>query len=50
CFAFDAECSDLETILDAQTAILYPIMLPDRLELLLQRADGLIQATVLNNR
>jgi CHAT domain-containing protein len=46
CFAFDAECSDLETILDAQTAILYPIVLPDRLELLLQRADGLIQATV----
>ena len=45
CVTFGNECTDLGQILDAQTAVLYPIVLPDRLELLLQRADGLVQAT-----
>jgi CHAT domain-containing protein len=40
------ECTHIEQMLDAQTAVLYPIPLSDRLELLLHRADGLIQVTV----
>ena len=40
------ECTHLDELLDAQTAVLYPIPLSDRLELLLHRADGLVQVTV----
>ena len=40
------ECTHIEQMLDAQTAVLYPIPLSDRLALLLHRADGLIQVTV----
>ncbi|HEC84931.1 MAG TPA: CHAT domain-containing protein [Thioploca sp.] len=42
------ECTPLEQGLDAQTAVLYPIVLPDRLELLLSlpNVKGLVQATV----
>jgi CHAT domain-containing protein len=46
CVAFGNECTDLEQILDDQTAVLYPIVLPDRLELLLHKGGHLMQATV----
>ncbi len=46
CVDLQTQCTDLAQIIDAQTAVLYPIPLPDRLELLLQRRDGLVQATV----
>ena len=46
CIDTHNECGDLAKILDGQTAILYPIPLPDRLELLLQKRDSLVQATV----
>ncbi|HIE00879.1 MAG TPA: CHAT domain-containing protein [Thiotrichaceae bacterium] len=46
CLNFNTQCFDSETSLDTQTALLYPIPLPDRLELLLQRRDALIQVTV----
>ncbi len=46
CIDLETQCTDFEQLIDAQTAVLYPIPLPDRLELLLQRRDGLIQVTV----
>jgi len=46
CIDLKTECADLKRILDQKTAILYPIMLPTRLELLLYRRDGLVQATL----
>jgi len=46
CLNFNTQCFDSETSLDTQTALLYPIPLPNRLELLLQRREGLIQVTV----
>ena len=46
CIDTQSECGDLAKILDEQTAILYPISLPDRLELLLQKRDSLVQTTV----
>jgi CHAT domain-containing protein len=46
CLDVKTECADLKLILDPKTAILYPIMLPARLELLLYRRDGLKQATL----
>jgi CHAT domain-containing protein len=39
-------CSDLEPLLQPHTAILYPIALPDRLELLLNLPHNLVQITV----
>lgn len=46
CLNFNTQCFDLETSLNTQTALLYPIPLSNRLELLLQRREGLIQVTV----
>ncbi len=46
CVDVTTECTDLKKIIDAKTAVLYPIPLPNRLELLLQLSDGLVQATV----
>jgi len=46
CLNFNTQCFDLETSLDTQTVLLYPIPLPDRLELLLQQRKALIQVTV----
>lgn len=46
CLNFGTDCAEWQQILDAQTAVLYPILLPDRLELLLEQRDNLIQATV----
>ncbi len=46
CIDLKTQCADLKRILDPKTAILYPIMLPTRLELLLYRRDGLVQATL----
>jgi len=46
CLAIKNKCSHVEQMLDAQTAVLYPIVLSGRLELLLQRSDGLVQTTV----
>jgi len=46
CFAIKDECTHIEQMVDAQTAVLYPIALSGRLELLLQRSDGLVQTTV----
>ncbi|MDM8561363.1 CHAT domain-containing protein [Candidatus Parabeggiatoa sp. HSG14] len=46
CIDIKTECADLKRILDTKTAILYPIMLPERLELLLYRDDGLVQVTL----
>ena len=46
CVDIQSECTNLEQILDAKTAVLYPIPLHDRLELLLNLPNGLIQATV----
>jgi CHAT domain-containing protein len=40
------ECTQIKDILDAETAVLYPISLSDRLELLLHRQEGLLQLTV----
>jgi len=46
CIDLKTECADMKRILDPKTAVLYPIMLPARLELLLYRRDGLRQATL----
>ena len=46
CLELQTECTDLEQIIDAETAILYPISLPDRLELLLHRRNSLTQVTI----
>jgi CHAT domain-containing protein len=46
CMTLNEDCVDFKHVLDAQTAILYPIPLADRLEMLLERQDGLVQATV----
>ncbi len=46
CIDLKNECADVKGILDAKTAILYPIMFPTRLELLLYRHDGIVQATL----
>jgi len=43
CLDLNSQCLDLASVLDKQTALLYPIVLPNRLELLLQRHDGLKQ-------
>jgi tetratricopeptide (TPR) repeat protein len=42
CIDLKTECADLKRILDQKTAILYPIMLPTRLELLLYRLGTLV--------
>jgi len=46
CLNLGEDCVDLKRVLDAETAILYPIPLADRLEIILERQDGLVQATV----
>jgi CHAT domain-containing protein len=48
CVTAQTQCIHLEQAIDAQTAVLYPISLPDRLELLLSlpNTNSLIQATV----
>ena len=46
CIDLKTECAEIKRILDQKTAILYPIMLPTRLELLLYRHEGLVQATL----
>jgi CHAT domain-containing protein len=46
CIEIETECSDWKQLLDAQTAVLYPILLPDRLELLLERREGLVQTSI----
>jgi CHAT domain-containing protein len=48
CITFQTECTPLKDALDAHTAILYPIVLSDRLELLLTLpyVDNLKQITV----
>ncbi|MDM8560369.1 CHAT domain-containing protein [Candidatus Parabeggiatoa sp. HSG14] len=48
CVTAQTQCIHLEQAIDAQTAILYPIPLSDRLELLLSlpKTNSLIQATV----
>jgi len=48
CITVQAECTPLKEALDAHTAILYPIVLSDRLELLitLPQVDNLVQITV----
>jgi len=46
CLELQTKCIDLDQIIDAETAVLYPIPLPDRLELLLHRGNSLIQVTV----
>jgi len=46
CIDLETQCTDFDQLIDSQTAVLYPIPLPDRLELLLQRHDGLIQVTI----
>jgi CHAT domain-containing protein len=46
CMTLGEDCVDMKQVLDAQTAILYPIPLADRLEIILERHDGLVQAMV----
>jgi CHAT domain-containing protein len=46
CATILTSCSDLEPLLEPHTAILYPIVLPDRLELLLNLPHNLVQITV----
>ena len=46
CLDLHTQCLDLASLVDKQTALLYPIALPNRLELLLQRHDGLKQFTI----
>ncbi|RKZ75325.1 MAG: hypothetical protein DRQ57_07945 [Gammaproteobacteria bacterium] len=46
CLELQTKCIDLDQIIDAETAVLYPIPLPDRLELLLHRRNSLTQVTV----
>jgi CHAT domain-containing protein len=43
CLDLYRQCLDVGSLLDQQTALLYTILLPNRLELLLQRHDGLKQ-------
>ena len=43
CLDLFSQCLDLGSLLDQETALLYTILLPNRLELLLQRHDGLKQ-------
>ena len=46
CAKILTSCSNLEPLLEPHTAILYPIALPDRLELLLNLPHNLVQVTV----
>jgi CHAT domain-containing protein/predicted negative regulator of RcsB-dependent stress response len=48
CISFQSECTPLEQAIDAQTAVFYPIALPDRLEILLSlpHTKELTQITV----
>jgi CHAT domain-containing protein len=46
CADTKTNCTEVEQLLDPHTAILYPIPLPDRLELLLNLSHDLVQITV----
>ncbi len=46
CIAMQTKCNAIDEYLDEHTAILYPIPLTDRLELLLTLKDEIVQATV----
>ncbi|MDY6993791.1 MAG: CHAT domain-containing protein, partial [Pseudomonadota bacterium] len=46
CWPSTQECTDVEQLIEPQTAVLYPISLPERLELLLSFADEFIHKTV----
>jgi CHAT domain-containing protein len=46
CISNQSEEQKLDQILDKKTAILYPILLPNRTELLLRRPDGIYQEVV----
>ncbi len=46
CANISTSCTDVEQLLDPHTAILYPIPLPDRLELLLNLSHNVVQITV----
>ncbi|EIJ43012.1 hypothetical protein BegalDRAFT_2148 [Beggiatoa alba B18LD] len=46
CITQHAECTSADQLIDAHTAILYLIPLPERLELLLTTATGIHQATI----
>ncbi|NJO14351.1 MAG: tetratricopeptide repeat protein [Thioploca sp.] len=46
CANISTSCTDVEQLLDPHTAILYPIPLPDRLELLLNLSHNVVQITI----
>jgi len=46
CIAARSDCRALEQALDTHTAVLYPVMLPDRLELLLSLRESILHVQV----